>query len=102
MTAMGDRLRERLREEGWEIVNDTPLPVVCFVEERRAALRERLERIASAVVASGEAWLSTVALGESGPALRACVTNHRTGPGDVDALVAALGRARRDALPTPA
>ncbi len=109
MTAMGERLRGRLREEGWEIVNDTPLPVVCFVDaERRgeAAGRERLERIAAAVVASGEAWLSTVALGEAGPALRACVTNHRTGPGDVEALVAALGRARAaqatGALPTPA
>ncbi len=104
MTAMGERLRARLREEGWEIVNDTPLPVVCFVEAAAPILerRERLERIAAAVVASGEAWLSTVALGEAGPALRACVTNHRTGPGDVEALVAALGRARRGALPTPA
>ncbi len=39
-TAMGDRLRERLREEGWAIVNDTPLPVVCFVDCRQGrALR---------------------------------------------------------------
>jgi glutamate/tyrosine decarboxylase-like PLP-dependent enzyme len=97
MTAMGDRLRERLREEGWTIVNDTPLPVVCFVDsgqEGRAA--PFLERIAADVVASGEAWLSTVGLGE-GPALRACVTNYRTGPEDVEALVAALGRARAHA-----
>jgi hypothetical protein len=33
-------------------------------------------------------------LGEVGPALRACITNYRTGPEDVEALVAALGRAR--------
>jgi glutamate/tyrosine decarboxylase-like PLP-dependent enzyme len=94
MTAMGDRLRQRLGEEGWTVVNDTPLPVVCFTgsgpEGRSAPF---LERIAADVVASGEAWLSTVGLGE-GPALRACVTNYRTGPEDVDALVAALGRAR--------
>jgi glutamate/tyrosine decarboxylase-like PLP-dependent enzyme len=96
MTAMGDRLRERLREEGWSIVNHTPLPVVCFVDSGLEGGRSApfLERIASDVVASGEAWLSTVSLGEAGPALRACVTNHRTGPEDVDALVAALGRAR--------
>jgi glutamate/tyrosine decarboxylase-like PLP-dependent enzyme len=96
MTAMGDRLRGRLRDEGWTIVNDTPLPVVCFVPADREGGRSAplLERIAADVVASGEAWLSTVSLGEAGPALRACITNYRTGPEDVDALVAALRRAR--------
>jgi glutamate/tyrosine decarboxylase-like PLP-dependent enzyme len=96
-TAMGDRLRERLREEGWVVVNDTPLPVVCFVgsgEEGRSAAF--LEGIAARVVGSGEAWISTAVLGELGPALRACITNYRTGPEDVDALVAALGRARAE------
>ncbi|MFL6197453.1 MAG: pyridoxal phosphate-dependent decarboxylase family protein [Thermoanaerobaculia bacterium] len=94
-TAMGDRLRERLRDEGWLVVNDTPLPLVCFVgsgpEGRTPAF---VEGVAADVVGSGEAWISTVASRELGPALRACVTNYRTGPEDVDALVAALGRAR--------
>lgn len=94
-TAMGDLLRRRLREEGWEIVNDTPLPVVCFVDSsptgRSAAF---LEGIVADVVASGEAWISNVSLGEAGPAIRACITNYRTGPVDVEALVASLGRAR--------
>ncbi|HEX4498318.1 MAG TPA: pyridoxal-dependent decarboxylase [Thermoanaerobaculia bacterium] len=97
-TAMGDRLRERLTAAGWTIVNDTPLPVVCFVDPAHEGREGRsaafLEAVAADVVASGEAWISTVALGEAGPALRACVTNYRTGPEDVDALVAALDRAR--------
>ncbi len=94
-TAMGELLRERLRREGWAIVNDTPLPVVCFVDASREGRSAAfLEAVAADVVASGEAWLSTVALGETGPALRACITNYLTGPEDVDALVAALGRAR--------
>jgi glutamate/tyrosine decarboxylase-like PLP-dependent enzyme len=94
-TAMGDRLRERLRQEGWTIVNDTPLPVVCFVDAgREGRSASFLEAVAADVVASGEAWLSTVALGEMGSALRACITNYRTGPEDIDALVAALGGAR--------
>jgi glutamate/tyrosine decarboxylase-like PLP-dependent enzyme len=102
MAAMGDRLRARLREEGWTIVNDTPLPVVCFVDGGRdGRSAPRLERIAAGVVGSGEAWLSTVALSEGGVALRACVTNYRTGPDDVDALVAALGDARRGAREEP-
>ncbi|HSG38986.1 MAG TPA: pyridoxal-dependent decarboxylase [Thermoanaerobaculia bacterium] len=95
-TAMGDLLRRRLREEGWVVVNDTPLPVVCFVgsgpEGRSAAF---LEGIVADVVASGEAWISTASLGETGPAARACITNYRTGPEDIEALVASLERARR-------
>ena len=97
-TAMGDLLREKLREAGWAVTNDTPLPVVCFVdsgpEGRSAAF---LEGVKEHVVASGEAWISTVVLGELGPALRACITNYQTGPEDLDALVAALGRAREAA-----
>ncbi len=94
-TAMGGLLREKLREEGWTMVNDTPLPVVCFVnsgpEGRSVAF---LEGVKAHVVASGEAWISTVVMGEAGTALRACITNYRTGPEDLDALVAALGKAR--------
>ena len=72
--------------------------MVCFVDDSGEGREGRsaafLEAVATDVVASGEAWISTVALGEAGPALRACITNYRTGPEDVDALVAALARAR--------
>ncbi|HVR97202.1 MAG TPA: pyridoxal-dependent decarboxylase [Thermoanaerobaculia bacterium] len=95
-TAMGYRLREGLRAAGWEIVNDTPLPVVCFCDPTRPT--DFLETVAAEVVASGEAWISTSHLGEAGLALRACITNYRTGPEDVDALIAVLGRVR-DRIP---
>src|SRR5262249_19475580 len=84
--AMGDLLRRRLAEEGWTVVNDTPLPVVCF---RRPSIR--MAAVAAAVVASGAAWLSTVPL-DGGPALRACITNYRTTAADVEALVAAVAQ----------
>ena len=94
-TAMGDLLRQRLRETGWVMVNDTPLPVVCFVDsERDGRSAPFLDGVAADVVGSGEAWISTVVLGEVGTALRACITNYRTGPEDVEALIASLGRAR--------
>lgn len=32
--ALGDTLREMLREAGWRIVNSTPLPIVCAVHPR--------------------------------------------------------------------
>jgi len=95
-TAMGDLLRETLESEGWRVVNRTPLPTVCFVDGRstRGAEADYLRAICAAVVSSGRAWLSTTVLGGSTPALRACVTNYRTGPDDVRALVDALNEAR--------
>ncbi len=38
---LGDRLRDRLTEGGWRVVNETPLPVVCFVPGDDAAGRCR-------------------------------------------------------------
>ncbi len=93
---LGDVLRRRLAAEGWEVVNDTPLPVVCFVDARAPEGRSApfLEQVAAAVVGSGEAWINTVRLGEAGPVLRACITNYLTNEADLETLVAALGRAR--------
>lgn len=94
-TAMGDLLRERLRAEGWVVVNDTRLPVVCFVDGGAEGRNSQLlEAVAAEVTGAGETWISTVRVGEVGLALRACVTNYRSGPADVEALVAVLGRAR--------
>ncbi|MDX1502739.1 MAG: aminotransferase class V-fold PLP-dependent enzyme [Thermoanaerobaculia bacterium] len=95
--AMGDRLRQALAAQSWRVVNETPLPVVCFVDgsSPEGSRSERLEAIAGEVVNGGEAWLSTVRLGSLGPALRAAVCSFRTGEREVDALVAALGRARQ-------
>lgn len=87
-TAMGDLLRSRLAETGWEIVNETPLPVVCF----SAGGRER--EIAACVVESGEAWISPTVVGGR-DVIRACITNYGTQAEDVERLVLALDRARR-------
>jgi hypothetical protein len=79
------------------VVNDTPLPVVCFVDARHPDGRsaDRLQALATHVVGSGRAWISTVRLGpEARPALRACITNYRTDLDDVSALLAALDDAR--------
>jgi hypothetical protein len=47
------------------------------------------------VVGSGKAWISTTRLANSLPVLRACITNYRTSPDDIAALVGALEEARR-------
>jgi glutamate/tyrosine decarboxylase-like PLP-dependent enzyme len=97
MTAMGERLRERLTAARWRVVNETPLPIACFVDATspEGDTMPHLEGIVRDVLGSGHAWISTVRLADRQPALRACITNYRTGLEDLDVLVAALGEARR-------
>jgi glutamate/tyrosine decarboxylase-like PLP-dependent enzyme len=94
--AMGDLLREDLAQAGWEIRNQTALPLVCFTDGRRedGGEADYLEGVAARVVGSGSAWLSTTRLTGIGPVLRACITSFETAPEDVGALVAALEWAR--------
>jgi aromatic-L-amino-acid/L-tryptophan decarboxylase len=93
---LADRLRALLEEDGWLILNRTPLPVACFTDDPdrdpdRSA--SRLSAIAAHVESSGAAWISVVTLAGR-PALRACITSYRSSEDDVMALRDALGRAR--------
>jgi glutamate/tyrosine decarboxylase-like PLP-dependent enzyme len=87
-TKMGVLLREGLRQAGWEIVNNTPLPVVCFA--KTGANAEKHQQIASKMVRSGKAWISTTVVGGKRTVLRACITNYRTCENDVKALIEVL------------
>jgi len=93
LVALADRLREGLRASGWILLNETPLPLVCFVDRDRRDGRF-LDAIARAVIASGGGWISMTRLSNGERALRACVNNHRTEARDIDRLVAALDEAR--------
>jgi aromatic-L-amino-acid/L-tryptophan decarboxylase len=86
---LGDRLRRSLAEGGWKIVNDTPLPLICFAPDNGAPVAAIEQHVAE----SGEAWLSSVSL-RGAPCLRVCITGFETSEDDVDALVASLARAR--------
>ena len=91
---MADLLRGRLRDDGWRIVNDTELPVVCFTPESKVWDMAKHQLAVNAVVQSGKAWVSTILLGGVQPAIRACITNYRTGPEHIEQLVRALAGAR--------
>lgn len=86
---MGHLLRERLQATGWHIVNNTPLPVVCFTRngvdatQFVAALQERQI-----------AWMSEVRLGGA-PALRACITSFRTTEADIEDVVGQMNEVVR-------
>jgi len=89
--AIGDYLRQRLGESGWEIVNRTELPLVCFVHPARRNA-EDVRKLVDALVTGGRFWLSSVRLVSGAQALRACVTSPETTHADVDALVEELAR----------
>lgn len=95
--AMGDLLRQQLEASGWEVVNQTRLPIVCFVDRQSPEGKSAafVEAVAREIVSSGEAWISTTRLENDVPVLRACITNYRTEPDDILALVGALNRARQ-------
>jgi glutamate/tyrosine decarboxylase-like PLP-dependent enzyme len=94
---MADVLRRKLAERGWRIVNDTPLPLVCFVDGTRedGETIRYLAKAMNVVVATRHSWISVARLGaERRPALRACITNSATTEVDLDRLIDALERAR--------
>ncbi len=92
-------LRGLLETSGWHIVNETPLPVVCFVDALQPVDAELHQRLCSSLVASGRAWLSVTRVrGET--VLRTCITSFLTDDADVRGLVADLNDARDEAMAT--
>ena len=83
-------LKKKLSENQWRVVNDSPLAVVCFVDDRK---RAQPERTAADVVQSGNVWISSAKFeGES--VLRACITSHFTREEHIDALIDDLNHSR--------
>ncbi len=88
-TDLGDYLRERVSAAGWEVINDTPLPVVCFIDPDHPADHAHHQRIVDRVLATGRAWISTTVVAHQ-PVIRVCITSHRTTHNDLDELVELL------------
>jgi glutamate/tyrosine decarboxylase-like PLP-dependent enzyme len=83
---MGNELRVRLRERGWQVVNDSPLPLVCFNHPMIRAGRMSAGDVVARMMASEGVWLSKVRL-RNEEVLRACVTSYLARASDVEALV---------------
>lgn len=96
---IGEHLRDSLSKAGWQVVNKTPLPLVCFVDRQSSDGPDaaHLEEICRQVVSSGTAWISTTRISNGRTVLRACITNYRTGPEHIAALIDALAMARQKA-----
>jgi len=95
MADLGDALRARLRRAGWQVVNRTPLPVVCATHAGLQGARKSVAAVVREVQRRGRAWVSEVVLAGSRRAVRMCITSFRTTEGDLDVVVDELERARR-------
>jgi glutamate/tyrosine decarboxylase-like PLP-dependent enzyme len=94
MADLGDALRVRLRDAGWQVVNETPLPVVCATHAELQGGKGTVSAVVREVQGRGRAWVSEVVLAGSRRAVRMCITSFRTTEGDLDAVVEELERAR--------
>jgi glutamate/tyrosine decarboxylase-like PLP-dependent enzyme len=87
---MGQRLREGLQREGWQILSDSPFPVVCFSHAGLENDKVRHDAVADDLRRQNIAWITRVMLANGQHALRACVTHVDTNEDDIDALVSGL------------
>ena len=94
-TAMGDLLRVRLRQAGWLICNQTPLPVVCFSHPDIQRRMLTTGDILATIYARGRVWISDVVLGGQERVLRACITSFHTNERDIECLIDELELARQ-------
>jgi len=89
---MGDLLRKRLGDEGFEVANNTALPLVCFthpaIREGKLSTGDVLREIYS----RGRVWISDVTPNGGERVLRACITHYETDEDDIECLIKELAR----------
>jgi glutamate/tyrosine decarboxylase-like PLP-dependent enzyme len=86
-TRMGEMLRRNLIRDGWRIVNDTPLPLVCVARDGLVP-----GRFLEALYRQQIAWMSEVKLRDGSSAIRACITSYRTQASDVEHVAREMTR----------
>jgi len=79
-----------LRQASFRIVNDTPLPLVCFTHPAIESGAVSSAEVARRVHRRGRAWISPTVLANGERVLRACITSHRTDERDLDVLLEEL------------
>jgi glutamate/tyrosine decarboxylase-like PLP-dependent enzyme len=97
MTRLGHVMCEKIKADGWDILNQAQLPVTCFTDLSvpHKMQGEFVDRIADFVISKGDIWISTTRVHGQTPVLRACISNYLTQEEDIDRLVKRLDEARR-------
>ena len=86
-TRMGEILRQSLKNAGWNVLNETPLPLVCFT---RPGLD--IASFLAALYQRQVAWMSEVQLSNGIRAVRACITSFRTTEADIKWVLSEMNR----------
>jgi glutamate/tyrosine decarboxylase-like PLP-dependent enzyme len=85
-TRMAEVFRQALIDSGWQIVNATPLPLVCFTR-KGLVIGEFLTSLRDRQIA----WMSEALLDDT-PVVRACITSFRTTEADIHWVVDEMNR----------
>lgn len=91
-TFLGEKLKNLLKESGWEIVNSSPLPVVCFTHPAIKNNQLGIDDILNSIYKDGKFWISKTSIYNTGHVMRACITNYRSTEKDVRLLVEKLNQ----------
>lgn len=91
-TLLGEKMKNLLEETGWEVVNSTPLPVVCFTHPEIESGRVGLDDILTLIYRDGEFWISETVIHGSKHVLRACITNYRSTETNIQRFVDSLNK----------
>lgn len=83
---MGNELRQLLTNDGWEIKNDSKLPIVCFSHPDLTEHPKLVEKLVERVVETGKAWISVYPISGK-DTIRACITNYQTTKEDLKEYV---------------
>ena len=86
-----DEFRSLLRHAGWEVINETVLPIVCFTHPKLREMPSRVSQLETLLKDTTPYWLSTVSLGrDKTRAMRACVNSFRTTNKEIHGLMDTL------------
>lgn len=92
-TRMGNLLRTLLRRDGWQIANDTPLPVVCFTRDEI-----NISKFVEILLERQTAWMAAVRLSNGQTVVRACITSFQTTEQDIEEVVNAMSKQVREMM----
>jgi len=80
----GVLFRSMLHQAGWEVLNDSPLPIVCFTKASYQS--NEMQTLVQQVIASGKAWLSVYPI-HGRQTARVCFNNYLTGEEELEKLL---------------
>ena len=90
---LGEELRALLKSNHWTLLNKTPLPVFCFIDDKKGDVQDYSQRIVSYILQTGKAWLSVYPI-DGVDTIRVCINNHLTSSVNIRKLVTLLEEAR--------